>query len=755
MFFCACRPEADKIEANVLLYWPTDESDPSYRKWTSLAREELARQGIIGDVQVHFAHITERYESLERHMLNELILKLRAEGRMPDLILSYGNANRWLLITDTNPVTASIPVICFGIRSEEFLPYQYELLKINYEGGRWNDMVNIMDRVNLEPNLVFANELSSRIIEKIRNEDFLPVCPNRHITLLDVPNLWNDKILFNLLNEQMDSLDKTKFYNNLHPRVIEDRVRAIARDEHRIVFSCRSVLDPSWNCKNIYQMPTTWAFHLQRSSYFFIQTKHDNKTRGLVEGPSFLPYFTMVAEDYLVNDKCIGGYFPTAESQIRDAVSAGVRLLKGEKAEELRGLQHTPTYNLNWDVLRDKGVDVNSMPSNINIANAGLKDRNPVLYRTYLMTSILLFVAALVGSIIIISYYSRKARRNERRLRDYANETICNNKLLNELMSKADFRTWKLDNKNIESLERIEASDFFKERIINFFRIEEPGNYTFQAYISIDGKPYHWYELRMNVGKSPEDDGVLRSGVMVNIDNQKHLEAIEAETNRIITAARTREGFIASMNHAIRTPLNSVVGYAQLLAMPGMPMGEMELEEYSSAIHCNSTQLQHTIRNILTAARISRNPANPYYEDIELCGLVREIIVEKRPEREIITDFCKDAVIVKADRIMLANILDNLLFNAIMFSKPETEIRVSVNITEDGKTEIRVSDNGIGIATENQELIFERFFKVDSFTPGCGLGLYICKAFVEQMGGQISLESKLGEGSTFKILFGQ
>ena len=472
MFFCACRPEADKIEANVLLYWPTDESDPSYRKWTSLAREELAKQGIIGDVQVHFAHITERYESLERHMLNELILKLRAEGRMPDLILSYGNANRWLLITDTNPVTASIPVICFGIRSEEFLPYQYELLKINYEGGRWNDMVNIMDRVSLEPNLVFANELSSRIIEKIRNKDFLPVCPNRHITLLDVPNLWNDKILFNLLNEQMDSLDKTKFYNNLHPRVNEDRVRSIARDEHRIVFSCRSVLDPSWNCKNIYQMPTTWAFHLQRSSNFFIQTKHDNKTRGLVEGPSFLPYFTMVAEDYLVNDKCIGGYFPTAESQIRDAVSAGVRLLKGEKAEELRGLQHTPTYNLNWDGLRDKGVDVNSMPSNINIANAGLKDRNPVLYRTYAMTSILLFVAALVGSIIIISYYSRKTRRNERRLRDYANETICNNKLLNELMSKADFRTWKLDNKNIESLERIEASDFFKERIINFFRID-------------------------------------------------------------------------------------------------------------------------------------------------------------------------------------------------------------------------------------------------------------------------------------------
>ena len=70
---------------------------------------------------------------------------------------------------------------------------------------------------------------------------------------------------------------------------------------------------------------------------------------------------------------------------------------------------------------------------------------------------------------------------------------------------------------------------------------------------------------------------------------------------------------------------------------------------------------------------------------------------------------------------------------------------------EGWSAEIRVKDMGAGIDPKYQELIFERFFKVDSFTPGCGLGLYICKTFVELMGGRISVESKIGAGSVFII----
>ena len=114
----------DTIEANVLIYWPTDESDPVYKEWTGLVIKELRRQGIKGNVEVHYAHATERYESTERPMFIELIMKLRVQGKKPDLIISYSDINKWLLTTITSPVITSIPIVCFGLRSDKFLPYQ-------------------------------------------------------------------------------------------------------------------------------------------------------------------------------------------------------------------------------------------------------------------------------------------------------------------------------------------------------------------------------------------------------------------------------------------------------------------------------------------------------------------------------------------------------------------------------------------------------------------------------------------------------
>ena len=97
--FLACIPCSGAggrktVEANVLIYWPTDESDPVYKEWTELVIKELRRQGIKGEVEVHYAHATERYESTERPIFNELILNLRVQGKKPDLIISYSDTNK-------------------------------------------------------------------------------------------------------------------------------------------------------------------------------------------------------------------------------------------------------------------------------------------------------------------------------------------------------------------------------------------------------------------------------------------------------------------------------------------------------------------------------------------------------------------------------------------------------------------------------------------------------------------------------------
>ena len=114
---------------------------------------------------------------------------------------------------------------------------------------------------------------------------------------------------------------------------------------------------------------------------------------------------------------------------------------------------------------------------------------------------------------------------------------------------------------------------------------------------------------------------------------------------------------------------------------------------------------------------------------------------------------CDRSLFVMADVDMLKTVIENLLSNALRFSDPSSKVTVGWAKCDDSvfSAEIVVRDEGIGIAPEYFELLFDRFFKVDSFTPGCGLGLYICKTFVVSMGGQISVVSKVGKGSVFKI----
>ncbi|MGN1220737.1 MAG: sensor histidine kinase, partial [Candidatus Cryptobacteroides sp.] len=457
---------------------------------------------------------------------------------------------------------------------------------------------------------------------------------------------------------------------------------------------------------------------------------------------------------FLVNPKCVGGYFATAQDQIKDAVYAGLRILKGEKPEDIGLIESQPSWNINWDVLRPMGLNVNLVPSYVSLHNDKLKDRNPQLYEILFYAAIIGLIVLMIWSGVIIFIYGRRARKNAIKLRDYATETISNNKTLEQMMAIADFRTWEQTDDDEKQFSRISASEFFMDKLRYFLRIGKPGNYNLQIHCSIDGKPASWYELRMTVSR--ENDKIARRGVIINIESQKEVEAMAAETNRLINSVRTREGFIASMNHEIRTPLNSVVGYSQLLAMVDMPLEEEEILEYGATIKENTTILQNTINNILISNKIGKGLISP---EIEISRLSDIIVPEQISELEqddngrIIMGQCDKNLFVKADADMLKTVINNLLSNALRFSDSSSKVKLGWTKRDDPdySAEITVRDEGIGIAPEYFELIFDRFVKVDSFTPGCGLGLYICKTFVETMGGQISVESKVGEGSVFKI----
>ena len=740
----------ETIQANVLLYWPTDEKDPNYREWTEIARRELHRQGIEGHVEVHYAHSTERYESVERPMFNELIRRLRAEGNMPDLILSYGDINRWLMTTVTDPLTSSIPLVCYGLYLDDYLQNQYDLLLNDYDGGRW-EMVDIIADLNVEENLTMTNAFAEDIFDYIRRPDDRKMTKNRIVTLLDVEYLWCDLVRYQQIRNRMEKLDPEHFYDNFSPT--DTYSSTVAANAGKTVFSCRSLLSPSWNTDS---GPTTWAFYPQKSSNVYLQTKHDNKARSLVEGPSFSPFCTAIAEEYLVNEKCIGGCFPTVESQIRDAVSAGIRLLKGENALQIGPLRHESTYNINWDVVRAFGLDVNKVPAGVHLDNVTFEDRYPSRARTirWIIRSVLLTL--LFIGLCVMAVSARRSHRNTVRLRRYADYTMNRRAILEQMMDIIGFRVWDDSGAMDLSPVRISTTPFFEEKLAGFRAITAPGHYSIQIHASIDGKDAHWYMIMMTVGFNPET-GVMRRGVIVNYDNHKMLESLAAETNRILTSARAREGFIASMNHEIRTPLNSIVGCTQLLTMSGQEIGDDELKEYADAIRGNDYMLKTTINNILTASRIDNTVLTPEIRTID----IQDYFIARRENRKSVDNLSGHRIVlepgpsglkVKADVEMLDVVLENLVVNAAKFSDEDTDIRVGWDgSAEDGSVEMWVKDKGIGIAPEYHSHLFDSFFKVDSFSSGCGLGLYISRKYVELMGGEISVTSTPGEGSVFKI----
>ena len=236
-------------------------------------------------------------------------------------------------------------------------------------------------------------------------------------------------------------------------------------------------------------------------------------------------------------------------------------------------------------------------------------------------------------------------------------------------------------------------------------------------------------------------------------------EAQEAQAQAERASAAKSE-FLAMMSHEIRTPLSSVIGYTELLAE--LTPVQTRQATYVERIASSGAALLTLVDDILNFSRIEAGQVELRPEPFALAALldnavsiVRPIACAKALEMSVDTDVAAEAF-VTGDQHRLRQVLLNLLNNAIKFTA-SGHVRLSLQRLEGAGGECRlrfaVSDTGIGIAPEQQELLFERFFQVAGGGGrehgGSGLGLAICKRLVELMGGEIGVISQLGAGSTF------
>lgn len=212
---------------------------------------------------------------------------------------------------------------------------------------------------------------------------------------------------------------------------------------------------------------------------------------------------------------------------------------------------------------------------------------------------------------------------------------------------------------------------------------------------------------------------------------------------------RLKSLFLANMSHEIRTPLNAIVGFSQLITQED---NYETKEEYSKLITTNSNLLLSIISDILDLSKIESGIIESESQEFDFSETFRYLEQTLRQEikNENVPLIAKNPYnhcIIKGDRHRLSQVITNFVINANKFTM-KGYIEMSYRY-EKGGLYIYVKDTGIGIKKEHQEKIFERFYKVNEFTQGTGLGMSICKAIMDQCNGKIGVESVYGEGSTF------
>ena len=222
--------------------------------------------------------------------------------------------------------------------------------------------------------------------------------------------------------------------------------------------------------------------------------------------------------------------------------------------------------------------------------------------------------------------------------------------------------------------------------------------------------------------------------------------------------ATMRTDFVASVSHELKTPLASIRAYAETLRMIVHDEPE-HADRFLAEIENAADQLNQQIKDLLQLARIESGQETFNVDRVNIednCRSSVEKHSHQAQQRNIALTYQADVdpVFAYADEEAVQTIVDNLVSNAIRYARPDGEVNV-LTYTEGSNAIIEVSDNGIGIAPQFHERIFERFFRVDKARSrdvgGTGLGLSIVKHLAISFGGNVKLDSALGRGSTFKV----
>ena len=303
--------------------------------------------------------------------------------------------------------------------------------------------------------------------------------------------------------------------------------------------------------------------------------------------------------------------------------------------------------------------------------------------------------------------------------------------------------------------QRIKDLAFFRrEELVSFVGLPMVANGEFLgSLIFLAREEHHFGEEEV------EYLSTLTGQVAIALHHSQLFDQIQRQANDLRHANKVKDEFLGVVSHELKTPLNVISGYSNMLT-EGM-LGEITpiQEKALQTVSRQSKELHNLINSVLQVNSIEAEMLQAEFQQVNFWEFLSELRAfydyPLAKDIRLVWDFRTDLPILSADRGKLRHILENLINNAIKFTDQGT-VTISARFLANKKVmEFKVTDTGIGIPKELLPSIFERFRQVDSADTrtygGVGLGLYIAKKYAAVLGGTIHVESRLGQGSTFAL----
>ena len=714
-----------------------------YGDFRKSLEKALKRKGINAQLS-YFYLDCEKWSHNEEVDEARRILNEAGQQGFPDMVMTIGDEVTYSVMTTRDSMIRTVPVV-FGA-----VAFPNEgMLRKNPNLVGYKDSTNIVENIYLAGRLCGIHAvntlLSSHYLDKMCKKRIKEQIAGRKDI---VDNIGWERTLFEIFNlpPEIYSITPFSLYNLQQNTHMDSKQDSLGNENLMLAMS-------------------------RFSKMTYVQMKYDQESQMMVNMSSTKPMLTATWLDFgAQGSRFIGGYFAGAETIANDVAEVAAQIFNGTKTTDIPVRIHKQDYWMDWQVAKKHGYTKDNLPNDFKIINMPWKDKHPGLY---IFINYGLRVIAIIVIVILLRIVYKERRQKRMALKQVERE----NTLYNMAVENSHTFAWERYGEAIylsdtfwrhyghephvcdvdEFVEMIHP-DYRQEYLSGVELVNRGDSYSGEVKADFyrNGE-WHWYQIRGKGVFSGNGKYIRSYGMLLKVDDYKLKEYQLVEARRLAEEATLKESFLANMSHEIRTPLNAIVGFSQLLAMPGEEYSAEEKAMFIDAIMTNNDLLLKLVNDIVDLSCVESGEMKFVIKTHSASAIVtnaykkyKDTVPDNIDFRLAMPDDGGDES-VDVDENRLDIIFNNLLTNAVKYTK-EGSITIGwQRATGRYDVEIYVEDTGCGLADDDAKMVFNRFYKKDKFQQGTGLGLSICKAVAIRLDGDIKVKSKLGEGTRFSV----